>query len=810
MKKLQKQRILNMIETICEAHEEFPLADSDYLFELIYLCKESVQSVAKALESDNSEIDVVIFYIQEYCNLLQEFVNAHQSEVNIEQLYFRLNNLIESIGYSIKSNILEENYEILFLPYNASMWDSMESIYDEAVKDSRCNVVIMPIPYYGLDKLGNIISINCDSNKFPDNLNITDYKKYDISKKKPDIIFIHNPYDQYNKVTRIFEKYYSDELKKYTDHLVYIPYYVSENKTDEHLCFMPGVRNAWKVFVQSDKVRQQFIKWNPEDKIIAMGSPKIDKIINSTKNKPIMPLEWRNKLAGKKVLFLNTHLTGLLNSTNEFLNKLHYIFQYLAKDNDIAIIWRPHPLSMETAKSISIQLYKDFISLVENFKLMDNTIYDDSPNSLNAIAFSDAYIGDRSSMLTLYKATGKPIYLISNQVKTYLTCLKANINDHVIWLFSRDINALFKMDIMTKNVEYIDTIQFEPKFGKSLFKEVIKYNNNLFLVPSASDYIVVYDIINRKQQSYKINRKQNKYGVKNSNVIVEDKNIYMYPQFYGDPIVIMDMVSYKLSTININYDILDKHLDSKEGTIWGKGVKVDQTYWCPLVCNNYIVKISNTEIEIIKINSKNIGHLSMVYDGEYFWLSPFKGDKIIKWNHNNDNISEIEITTDNGEDILYPRIICYNEKVFFIPVNSNRIIIVNAITNEKNELIIGKGVYKSSEILDHCIYLFPIADTDNIIKINLINNLSECFKIKYPDTHMNIRFVDYYTHYVSDKIGEEHIYTSDFCDLDSFINIVKEKEFKYKSEIIKSLSNNIENLDGTSGLRIWSYIIENI
>lgn len=142
------------------------------------------------------------------------------------------------------------------------------------------------------------------------------------------------------------------------------------------------------------------------------------------------------------------------------------------------------------------------------------------------------------------------------------------------------------------------------------------YNLNCVL---DSDYIVVYDIINRKQQSYKINRKQNKYGVKNSNVIVEDKNIYMYPQFYGDPIVIMDMVSYKLSTININYDILDKHLDSKEGTIWGKGVKVDQTYWCPLVCNNYIVKISNTEIEIIKINSKNIGHLSMVYDGEYFY-----------------------------------------------------------------------------------------------------------------------------------------------------------------------------------------------
>ena len=39
------------------------------------------------------------------------------------------------------------------------------------------------------------------------------------------ISYIHNPYDNWNYVTSIDPAFYSWELKKYTDCLVYIPYY---------------------------------------------------------------------------------------------------------------------------------------------------------------------------------------------------------------------------------------------------------------------------------------------------------------------------------------------------------------------------------------------------------------------------------------------------------------------------------------------------------------------------------------------------------------------------------------------------------
>ena len=79
------------------------------------------------------------------------------------------------------------------------------------------------------------------------------------------MIFIHNPYDEYNRVTRIHPFFYASNLKKYTEMLVYIPYFLlreidPENKNDleeiKHFCMLPGVLYADRVIVQSEKMRR--------------------------------------------------------------------------------------------------------------------------------------------------------------------------------------------------------------------------------------------------------------------------------------------------------------------------------------------------------------------------------------------------------------------------------------------------------------------------------------------------------------------------------------------------------------------------
>ena len=109
---------------------------------------------------------------------------------------------------------------------------------------------------------------------------------------RPDMVFIHNPYDECNYVTSVHPAFYAKELKKYTDMLVYIPYFIGiGNQVEEHFCVMPGTLYADQVIVESEEVRKQYIEelkkfekenrcqgqfGNPEKKIVALGSPKVD------------------------------------------------------------------------------------------------------------------------------------------------------------------------------------------------------------------------------------------------------------------------------------------------------------------------------------------------------------------------------------------------------------------------------------------------------------------------------------------------------------------------------------------------------
>lgn len=81
---------------------------------------------------------------------------------------------------------------------------------------------------------------------------------------------------------------------------MYVPYKVCSGDVKDIYCMTPGVQNAWRVFVQSERVRKTYIKYQNPDKIVVTGSPKIDAVIESIKNPPELPLAWKRALRGKK------------------------------------------------------------------------------------------------------------------------------------------------------------------------------------------------------------------------------------------------------------------------------------------------------------------------------------------------------------------------------------------------------------------------------------------------------------------------------------------------------------------------------
>ena len=61
--------------------------------------------------------------------------------------------------------------------------------------------------------------------------------------------------------------------------------------------------------------------------------------------------------------------------------------------------------------SMRPDLYQEMLDIIEIYKKEAKGIFDDTVDIDRAILLSDAYYGDMSSVVTLYKTTGKPIMI---------------------------------------------------------------------------------------------------------------------------------------------------------------------------------------------------------------------------------------------------------------------------------------------------------------------------------------------------------------------------------------------------------------
>ena len=341
--------------------------------------------------------------------------------------------LCQEIVLQVVNNLRDEKElkkDIVFLPYKASMWDSLESVWQDAYEDKEhCNTYVIPIPYCDRNPDGSVAEWHCEIGEYPDYVPVLDWRKYTgeyLKEMHPDEIYFHNPYDEYNRVTSVDEQYYSRNLKKYTNKLVYIPYFVLDEPCEEedvcHFVLTAGVMNSTLVILQSNSMRDLYIdilvreteqkdRFFWEEKIKGTGSPKFSKLIKSKKEDFYMPTKWKEKVKDKKIILYITSVGTMLQHSSKLCNKMRYVFDVFRKRDDVILWWRPHPLMKSTIHSMRPEIERAYCKIEEDFIETDFGIYDDSSDLHRAICWSNAYYGDVSSVLQLYKVTKKPIML---------------------------------------------------------------------------------------------------------------------------------------------------------------------------------------------------------------------------------------------------------------------------------------------------------------------------------------------------------------------------------------------------------------
>ncbi|SFG25770.1 hypothetical protein [Oribacterium sp. WCC10] len=441
MRKVLKNQLAELIALLPEAHEKIleSIEKNDVDTATICLsdCQNTAVAVGTKIDETEGEGTTAVKSLEAYCELLfqihQEISTGNAEKKSIQK---RLKKSFIDISNKFLYEI-PDTKEVVFLPYKASMWDSLESVWKKADADPLVDAKVIPIPYYDKNPDGSFKELHYEGGQFPKDVPVVFYENYNLEKNHPDEIYIHNPYDDANYVTSVHPYFYSSNIRKFTDKLVYIPYFVLEeidpgNKAAiegiKHFIETPAVINAHEVIVQSENMRKAYVECMVnltgeenreyfEQKIKGTGSPKIEKIKSMTIDDVEMPMEWkkyiyRNDGSRKKIIIYNTSVGTLLQESEQMLRKMLDVFRIFKEHrNEVTLLWRPHPLIKATICSMRPQLYAAYEKIVERYKSEDFGIYDDTADMDRALVMADAYYGDQSSLVTLCKAIGMPIMI---------------------------------------------------------------------------------------------------------------------------------------------------------------------------------------------------------------------------------------------------------------------------------------------------------------------------------------------------------------------------------------------------------------
>jgi hypothetical protein len=706
MRKYQQIQIQKLLKTLEESLSEIKqlLLKRNFssLLQILTDSQEFVIQIGTYIEKIEGEGTQTVTLLEEYHELL------YHAAVNLDingsafdnKLIKNLKKLLFKIENSVISELRPDKFEIVFFPYKASMWDTMESVWLATKDDPQCDAYVVPIPYYDRRPDGSFEKEHYEGNDYPDYVPIVDYRTYDLELRQPDAVFVHNPYDSQNIITSVHPDYYSERLKNFTDLLVYIPYFVSTGNVGEHLCTCPGSIYADKVILQSEEIRDIYIRefkefekknncknqfGKPESKFIALGSPKFDKIINSKAEDFTIPDEWQRLIVKpdgtiKKIVLYNTSIAAILHGNEQYLRKMRHVLGVFQEREDVVLWWRPHPLSIQTYESMRPKLLAEYKNIISEYKKAGFGIYDDSTDLNRAMAISSCYYGDMSSLVSLYQCTGKPVLLqmiffnfLPQEHVLFFDSIIEYKNEFLISSFT--YNAFFKVNIKSQQVNFIDHFPGERLDEYNLYHSMVQWGEEIYFAPARAKEMAIFNPHDNSFRKVAIPEPSIKTGYKESQV--KFNSIYSFGKF-------IYLIGYCYPAI-LQYDPIEGSF--KQFFDWLPEIerlriinkKDDNTYlYGAILVGEELLAVSATANAIVAFNMSTCSSTvyevgekggtfsGICFDGRNYWLSPHDGSIVVRWNRETGE-SKCYETNVRGEGCNFIGTVFVNGYVWLLP-----------------------------------------------------------------------------------------------------------------------------------------------
>lgn len=581
---------------------------------------------------------------------------------------------------------LNKKKEIVFIVYKAGWWGCFDSIYRDLSNDETNNCRVIPIPYYERFKENNTLDygrLHYEADSLPKDLLVTDYKTYNLKEHHPDVIYIHNPYDDQNPFDYVDMDYHSANLKTHTDLLVYIPHMLYIDDVPELMKSSTVYDNVDIIMVANDDVKKSFIGI-PKQKLQTACSPLVNYIEKLNISRPDIPNEWKSMLPngrdfeGKRVVLYHVSFSDLLHYTERIIKKIQYVFDYMKTKKNIVFVWRPDSDIQGRLNELPEKVMNDYLRL-RNYFIDDKIgIYDTTDDECIASILSDAYIGDTYPIMNLFGIQGKPIVIMDMELRFLPSddeLCSVKLFDYTadgadIWFVADEYNLLCKMNLNSGKMEVIDEIPDEVECGVINYCGIIKKNSQIYLNPYSADTFVTYDIDKSEFSKTYIPTPRDM----NFDYMVSYKEyIFLITNCY--PAII------RYNTITKEYKYYDGWIEQLEKYASEEDMKEPYFLWGIVEWNERLMiasskanvvmefNMENGDYRVYEVGLKGSKYWGMEYDGENFWLIPYMGKDITFWNYNtgdwkiyNDFASEIE---DNA--IPFRAILKYKQSLLVFP-----------------------------------------------------------------------------------------------------------------------------------------------
>ena len=373
----------------------------------------------------------VIYKVAKYVQKFDEGISYEESAENkYAECDEGVKDTFASISEAIDSEIVNRR-SVLFLPVKAKHFSSMRMAYEMETATPDTDVYVMPLPYYYKEYDGSFKDeMHIDTEEFiKANIPVTDYSRFDLSLLCPEKIYINSAYDEYNMAVSVDTRFYARNVKKYTEKLIYIPYFklMEFDRANypcwynmQYYCKVPGVVMADKVYVQSENTRKAYIdklnEWTGDEKYTDIWEQKIDVYNESCEEDSEDELR---DAGSKKTIVWFVSAGSLAEFGDRYIEKAYRNLDVFALSKDkLKVLLISEPFLDEMIKTYSDELYKKWTGFIDEFNRLGigEVVSQGEEKSVEALLKANAYYGDPSYICKDFILMKKPVMLQNVEV----------------------------------------------------------------------------------------------------------------------------------------------------------------------------------------------------------------------------------------------------------------------------------------------------------------------------------------------------------------------------------------------------------